>query len=79
MQFIARQRQLALDAARMGWWRYDPQSKVASFDYRYREIFHVNTPQCHNDEILARVHPEDLSGLLSKVEAAAQSSGARPL
>ena len=37
----AAQRQLALDAAKLGWWRYDPQTKVSSYDEGYRTIFDV--------------------------------------
>jgi len=65
------QRQLALDAARMGWWHYDPITRVASWDDRYKEIFGVPGYTRPNDEILAQIiHPEDLPGLWARVEAA---------
>ena len=68
---IAQQRQLALDAAQMGWWHYDPFTRIASWDDRYKEIFGVSGYTRPNDEILAQIiHPEDAPGLRAKVEAA---------
>ena len=69
-QRLAEQRQLALDAARMGWWRYDPVTKVATYDRRYTEIFGVEGNRRPNDEILKRIHPDDLPVVWAKVEAA---------
>ncbi len=71
LQRLAEQRQVALDAARMGWWHYDPITRTGSWDERYREIFDVIGYQGSNDEILAtRMHPEDLPGVWASVEAA---------
>ncbi len=67
---LAQQRQLALDAARLGWWHYDPITKIATWDDRYKEIFGVTGHQQPNEEILARMHPDDLPGVWAKVEAA---------
>ena len=70
LQRLSLQRQLALDAASMGWWSYDPATKISTWDDRYREIFGVTGYQSPNDEILKRLHPEDLPGVWAKVEAA---------
>ena len=70
MEKLAQQRQLALDAARLGWWYYDPVTRIASWDDRYMEIFGVAGYSRPNDEILARLHPEDRPGVWAKVEAA---------
>lgn len=67
---LSRQRQLALNAANLGWWHYDPATRVASWDDRYKEIFGVTGSSRPNEEILARLHPEDLPGVWAKVEAA---------
>jgi PAS domain S-box-containing protein len=75
---MAAQRQLALDAARMGWWHYDPVTKIATFDRRYEEIFGVAGPRLANEEILRRLHPEDLHGVWAKVEAALNSADPKP-
>jgi PAS domain S-box-containing protein len=38
---LAVQRQLALDAARLGWWHYDPATGVSTWDRRMGEVFGV--------------------------------------
>ncbi len=75
---LADQRQLALDAAGMGWWRYDPVTRITSYDDRYREIFGVSGASKPNDEILERIHPDDLPGVRAKVEAALDPADPRP-
>ncbi len=78
VQRIAQQRQLSLDAARMGWWHYDPGTRISSFDQRYKDIFHIDCDQCHIDEILKRIHPDDLPGVLKMVEAALDREAPEP-
>lgn len=63
-------RELALEAARLGWWRYDPETKVANFDRRYCDIFGVTGVQKPNEEILKLIHPDDLLRVLEAVDAA---------
>jgi PAS domain S-box-containing protein len=75
---LAQQRQLALDAARMGWWLYDPITRMASWDDRYKEIFGVTGYQRPNDEILARLDTEDLPVVRAKVEAALDPINPQP-
>jgi PAS domain S-box-containing protein len=76
---ISRQRQVALDAARMGWWHYDPITRFASWDDRYRDIFGVADYTRPNDEIMAQIiHPEDRPGLWAKVEAALDPASPQP-
>ena len=77
-QRVAQLRRVALDAAHMGWWHYDPASGVLMWDKRYRKIFQVEGHQSHNDEILKRLHPEDLPGVRAKVAAALNPSDPRP-
>ncbi len=72
------QRQLALDAARLGWWHYDPRTRVATYDQRYCEIFGVTGSSRPNDEILERLHPDDLPGVWAKVEAALDPADPQP-
>lgn len=67
---LARQRQLALDAARLGWWRYVPDTGISYYDERYKEIFGVAGSERPNDEILKRLHPEDLPGVWARVKEA---------
>jgi PAS domain S-box-containing protein len=75
---LSKQRQLALDAAHMGWWHYDPVTEISSWDDRYKEIFGVTGYQRPNEEILARLHPEDLPSVWAKVEAALDPANPQP-
>lgn len=78
-QGLARQHRLALHAADLGWWRYDPVTRISIWDDRYKEIFGVPGHRLPNDEILAAlIHPEDLPGLWAKVEAALDPADSRP-
>ncbi len=71
LEIVSTQRQLALDAARMGWWHYNPITGISQWDERYKEIFQVTEYAKPTDEILAtRLHPEDLPGVWASVEAA---------
>ncbi len=71
MQKLAKQRQIALDAARLGWWQYNPITRISEWDDGYKAIFGVSGYSRPNDEILAQIiHPEDLPVLWAKVEAA---------
>ena len=75
---LTQQRQLALDAARMGWWHYDPMTKIAAYDDRYQEIFGVSGHERANEEILKLLHPEDLPRVLAAVEAALDPANPKP-
>jgi PAS domain S-box-containing protein len=77
LEEFARQRQLALDAADMGWWHYDPITRISWWDDRYKEIFGVKEDSRPNEEILARLHPEDLPGVWAEVEAALDPASPR--
>ncbi len=75
---LARQRQMALDAASLGWWAYDPVSRVSTYDNGYKRIFEVEGHSKPNDEILKRLHPADLPGVWAKVEAALDPADPKP-
>ena len=75
---LAQQRQLALDSAHMGWWHYDPVTRIATWDERYKEIFGVSGYQRPNEEILARLHPDDLPHVSAAVEAALDPVDPKP-
>jgi PAS domain S-box-containing protein len=51
--------QFVLDAAKLGWWRYDPRRRVASGDTRFKEIFDVTAAELPSEDIKALVHPDD--------------------
>ena len=70
---LADQRQLALDAAQVGWWQYDPGSGMVSHDARYAAIYGLDARlQRHVDEISALLHPDDAPRLWAAIEAAIQ-------
>ena len=70
LEQFSQQRQLALDAAAMGWWHYDPVTQETSWDERYQEILGVSGSKGPNSEILKLLHPEDLPYVWTAVEAA---------
>ncbi len=74
----SRQRRIALDAARLGWWHYDPVTRMASYDERYQEIFGVSGHECPNEEILTLLHPDDLPGVWKEVGAALNPVNPKP-
>jgi PAS domain S-box-containing protein len=51
--------QLALDAAQLGWWQYDPHRRMVSGDTRFKEILDVATDETPTEELAKRVHPDD--------------------
>ncbi|MFA5253168.1 MAG: PAS domain S-box protein [Methanoregula sp.] len=67
---FAQQRELALRAAHLGWWHYDPVTKISTYDKRYTEIFGVTGNSGPNEEFLALLHPDDLPRVLAAVDAA---------
>jgi PAS domain S-box-containing protein len=61
--------QLALDAARLGWWRYDLLGRVASGDTRFKEIFNVTVDEMPIEDIKKLVHPDDAERFWADREA----------
>jgi PAS domain S-box-containing protein len=62
--------QFALDAAKLGWWRYDPRRRVASGDTRFKEIFDVTAVDLPSEDIKKLVHPDDAERYWADREAA---------
>ncbi len=63
--------QLALDAAQLGWWQYDPRRRVVAGDTRFKEIFDVASDEVPIvEEIMKRVHPDDAERVLANIQAA---------
>jgi PAS domain S-box-containing protein len=61
---------LALDAAQLGWWQYDPHRRIVSGDARFKEILDVATDETPAKEIAKRVHPDDAERYWADREAA---------
>jgi PAS domain S-box-containing protein len=61
--------QLALDAAQLGSWQYDPLQQVVSGDTRCQEIFDFVDHRTRFDEVLKRAHPDDAQRVRAALEA----------
>jgi PAS domain S-box-containing protein len=70
--------QLALDAARLGWWLYDPVQGTASWDERFKEIFDIVAPATDIASIMARVPPEDAARVCVAAAAALDPLDPKP-
>jgi PAS domain S-box-containing protein len=75
---LSRQRQLALDAAKMAWWRYDALAKVGTWDESFKQIFGVTTDTLAKHEILQRLYPEDLTRMAAEFKAAFDGANPTP-
>jgi PAS domain S-box-containing protein len=62
--------QLALDAAQLGWWQYDPLTRLVRGDARCQEIFDVDVHEAPIEELLNPVHPDDAERLSAAIGAA---------
>jgi PAS domain S-box-containing protein len=61
--------QLALNAAQLGSWQYDPLTRMVSGDARCQEIFGFAKDQGAIEEILKPVHPDDQERLWAAIKA----------
>ncbi len=76
---LAQERQLALDAARLGWWQFDPHTGLVRHDARYAEIYGLSpaSPR-HVEQISALLHPDDAPRLWEAVTAATLPADPKP-
>jgi PAS domain S-box-containing protein len=70
--------QFILDAARLGWWEYDPLHRRALWDRRMKELFNVAEDNTDIEEFTKRVHFDDLERVWAAVEAALDPTDPRP-
>ena len=76
---LAEQRQLALDAAHLGWWCCDPVNQLFSHDGRYAEIFGFEAGrQITVEEGQKRVHPDDFERVMAAFIAPTDQKSTRP-
>jgi PAS domain S-box-containing protein len=62
--------QIALNAAQLGSYRYDPRHRVFSGDARSQEIFDFPKNEATIEEIVKLVHPDDVEMVQANLEAA---------
>ncbi len=60
--------QLALAAAQLGSWQYDPVRRVLSGDARAKEILDFSGDELAIEALMARVHPDDVERVATMVE-----------
>jgi PAS domain S-box-containing protein len=70
--------QLALDAAQLGWWEYDPVRRIFLGDTRAREICDYVENELMIEEFLKRVHPDDMERFSAVRKAALNPLDPKP-
>jgi len=70
---LARRWQMALDAAKMGWWRYDMTTKICTWDDRFKNIIGLSANSGSPEMVAERIHPEDRDAATAKLRAALDS------
>jgi PAS domain S-box-containing protein len=70
--------QLAFNAAKLGWWQYDPIRRVGWGDARFNEIFEVSAGEIAIEELMSRVHPDDAERFRANRQAALDPASPKP-
>ena len=70
--------QLALDAARLGLWLYDPAQLTLSWDRRFKEIVGMTDSHADLTAVLARILPEDSKRFCDAAAAALDPLDPKP-
>jgi PAS domain S-box-containing protein len=70
--------QLAIDAARLGWWQYDPIRGLVRWNTRLKEMFDITEDNIDIEEVKRRVHPDDVERVWAAVEAALDPADPKP-
>jgi PAS domain S-box-containing protein len=70
--------QFALDAARLGWWQYDPIGGLVWWDTRMKEMFDVAEDRTDIEAFKRRVHSDDIERVWAVVEAALDPTNQEP-
>jgi PAS domain S-box-containing protein len=67
--------QLAMDAAHLGSWHYDPLHRVVAGDTRFKEIVDVAENEASMKEIMERANPSDMGKVWAAFNAVAETKG----
>jgi two-component system CheB/CheR fusion protein len=78
LRLLFEQRQLALDAAQMGWQCYDAATERMRFDGRFGEILGLSGRECGWAEIIQVMHPDDVARVEVEVRKALDPENPRP-
>jgi PAS domain S-box-containing protein len=75
---LAQQRQLALDAVKLGRWHYDVATATTTWDDTFGEIFGLPGNSGPGESFFKVIHPEDLPMVIAKFEQVLNASDPRP-
>jgi PAS domain S-box-containing protein len=70
--------QLALDAAQLGAWQFDPRRGIAWWDTRTQEIWNIPKNEARVEELVERVHPDDREMFMAARKAALDPADPKP-
>jgi PAS domain S-box-containing protein len=70
--------QLALNAAQLGWWQYDPVRRVVSWDMRSKEILDLAEDRTALEEVMKLVHPNDAERVRAAFQTARDPTDPKP-
>jgi len=70
--------QLAFDATQLGWWQYDPHRRIVSVDARTKEIFNFTADEIPIEEVMERVHPDDVERFWANRETVLDLASPKP-
>jgi PAS domain S-box-containing protein len=75
---LARQRQLALDAVKLGWWHYDVATATTTWDETFRGIFGFQGNSGSAEDFFRVIHPDDLAMVLGRFESVLKATDSKP-
>lgn len=74
-----RELQLALGAARLGWWTCDTRTRHVSWDARFREVFAIAEDTGSIESLVAHIHPDDAGRVREAFAAALDGEESDPI
>ncbi len=70
--------QLALNAAQLGWWQYDPLHRVVSWDTRAKEVLDIAEDGTAFEEVMKLAHPDDAERVWTAFQTARDPADLKP-
>ncbi len=75
---LDRDRQLALDAALLGWWQFNPVTRIFRYDDRCKEIYGLESPETTEERVRQIVDPRDEPRMWAAIVAALDPVDPKP-
>src|SRR5215470_5994484 len=70
--------QLAMDAAQLGWWQYEPLHRLVSWDARSKEILEIAEDGTALEEVMKLVHRDDAQRVWTAFQTARHPTDRKP-